>query len=90
MAAVSTSNSTFNVLAFTISAILPSRHWLRQQMFGWTADERDEPHNETLVIAFSIIFAAVLIVSTTQISSHNINRAEVIVMLYIITCQLSQ
>lgn len=67
----------------TTSAILPSRHWLQQQMFGWAADERDEPHNETLVIAFSVIFAAVLIVPT-------INRAEVIVMLYIITCQLSQ
>lgn len=68
----------------TVSAIRPFRHWLRERLFGWVADERDEPHSDTPVIAFSIVLVAVLINLTTQISSHNISPAEVIVVLSII------
>lgn len=68
----------------TVSAIRPFRHWLRERLFGWVADERDEPHSDTSVIAFSIVLVAVLINLTTQISGHNISPAEVIVVLSII------
>jgi hypothetical protein len=68
----------------SIAAIRPFRHWVRERLYGGQVSEIDEPHNETPVIAFSIVLVAVLINLTTQISSHNISPAEVIVVSSII------